>query len=258
MPLPMFYSIFLILYIVLTIVWTIYLIHSKKSICKVHIFMTLTLIFKCGYLSVTIADYLYIERYGSSLFNWSIVVNIISSLNNLFFYTTLFLVSMGYSIIKESIGIRLRMSLCTLILLQLSIIACGILDKSKFNMFSAYNLFYGISSFMISTIILIVLFITISHLKKETKVEGKGVLHLRKLALYKQMSIVTAFYFYCYYPICFAVKILPFQYEFIQRFALEILTICYYIYVGFKFKPVKNNIYYMLAMDDSEEEEDVM
>jgi hypothetical protein len=94
---------------------------------------------------------------------------------------------------------------------------------------------------------------SIKHLREASHTDGKAARNLVKLMLFRQYYIVVVSYIYFTRIVVFALDTVTiYRYRWVSNFAAEMAALVFYIYTGYKFRPVVHNPYF--ALDDEEEE----
>ena len=94
---------------------------------------------------------------------------------------------------------------------------------------------------------------SIKHLREAARTDGKAAKNLVKLTLFRQYYVVVVAYIYFTRIVVFALQtVTSYHYTWVSELARETATLAFYIFTGYKFRPVPHNPYFVL---DEEEEE---
>lgn len=94
---------------------------------------------------------------------------------------------------------------------------------------------------------------SIKHLKEAALTDGKAAAVLRKLTLFRHYYIVVISYIYFTRVVVFALTTrTSFRYTWTSHLARECATLAFYVFTGYKFRPIMHNPY--LIIEDEEEE----
>jgi G protein-coupled receptor 107 len=94
---------------------------------------------------------------------------------------------------------------------------------------------------------------SIRTLRETSKTDGKAARNLAKLTLFRQFYMVVIGYLYFTRIIVYALKtIASYKYRWVSVAAEEAVTLAFYLYMFYMFRPVEKNQYFVL--DDEEEE----
>jgi len=94
---------------------------------------------------------------------------------------------------------------------------------------------------------------SIKNLHQATHTNDKAVVNLMKLTLFRQYYIVVVCYIYFTRVVVYAlITITAYWYAWTSVMAGELVTLAFYVFTGYRFRPIEHNPYFVV--DDYEEE----
>jgi len=94
---------------------------------------------------------------------------------------------------------------------------------------------------------------SIKNLRQAAHTDGKAAVNLMKLTLFRQYYIVVVCYIYFTRVVVYAlITITAYKYAWTSVMAGELATLAFYVFTGYKFRPIGHNPYFVI--DDDEEE----
>lgn len=97
----------------------------------------------------------------------------------------------------------------------------------------------------------------IRQLRLSTAVDGKVGLNIQKLTQYRNFYMAVVGYIYFTRIIVYLVgSTVPYYLTWFQSFAGECATVAFFVWTGWKFRPMSNNPYLPVQLDDDGEEVD--
>lgn len=95
---------------------------------------------------------------------------------------------------------------------------------------------------------------SIRTLRETSKTDGKAARNLAKLTLFRQFYVLVVGYLYFTRIVVFALRtIASYKYRWVSVAAEEVVTLMFYAFMFYMFRPTERNEYF--AIDDEEEEE---
>jgi len=95
---------------------------------------------------------------------------------------------------------------------------------------------------------------SIKHLKEATQTDGKAAIVLRKLTLFRNYYIVVICYVYLTRVFVFSMLTrISFRYIWMSDLTRECATLAFYVFTGYKFRPVMHNPYLMIEEEEEAE-----
>ncbi|KAJ7554106.1 hypothetical protein O6H91_06G124900 [Diphasiastrum complanatum] len=254
--LPRLYFTFLLAYIALGALWIYVCVKRKEVVHRIHILMGVLVFLKALNLLAEAEDKLYIKRTGSA-HGWDIAFYIFGFFKGIMLFTVIVLIGTGWSFLKPFLQGKEKKILMIVIPLQVLANIANVVTEEKGP--STKDFFTWKQLFLLVDIICCcaVLFPTvwsIKHLREAAHTDGKAAKILVKLTLFRQYYIVVVSYIYFTRIIVFAFStVTAYRYKWVTEFSSELATIAFYIFTGYKFRPVPHNPYFVLENDEEDE-----
>ncbi|KAM0003057.1 putative transmembrane protein GPR107/GPR108 [Helianthus debilis subsp. tardiflorus] len=94
---------------------------------------------------------------------------------------------------------------------------------------------------------------TFKNLREAARTDGKAVVNLMKLTLFRQYYVVVICYIYFTRVVVYALEtITSYKYLWTNVVAAEMATLAFYVFTGYNFKPEAHNPYFSVDDDDEE------
>ncbi|CAI9759320.1 unnamed protein product [Fraxinus pennsylvanica] len=253
--LPRVYFVFFIVYFALTAVW-IYVLYKKRlTVFKIHFFMLAVVILKALNLLCEAEDKSYIKRTGSA-HGWDVLFYIFSFLKGITLFTLIVLIGTGWSILKPYLQDKEKKVLMIVIPLQVvANIAQVVIDETGpyGQDWMTWKKVFLLVDVVCCCAVLFPIVWSIKNLREAARTDGKAAVNLLKLTLFRQYYIVVICYIYFTRVAVYALEtITSYKYLWTSVVAGELVTLAFYVFTGYKFKPEQHNPYF--AIDDEEEE----
>ncbi|KAJ7537612.1 hypothetical protein O6H91_11G014500 [Diphasiastrum complanatum] len=252
--LPVIHFVFSLVYLVLGGVWVYICVRHKETVHRIHILMGVLVFLKTLNLLAEAEDKMFIERTGTA-HGWDIVFYVFGLLRGVMLFTVIILIGTGWSILKPFLQDKEKKVLMVVIPLQvLANIASAITDE-KGPAIKAW--FIWIQLFLLLDIIcccavLFPIVWSIKHLREASHTDGKAARNLVRLTLFRQYYIVVVSYIYFTRILVFTLNtVTAYQYRWFSYLSVELATLAFYTFTGFKFQPAVHNPYFVL--DDEED-----
>eukprot|EP00249_Psilotum_nudum_P012000 c23519_g1_i2 orf=331-1659(+) len=253
--LPVLYFSFFLLYLVLGGMWIYICVKQKVTTHRIHILMGILLVLKAFYLFSEVEDKAYIKRTGTP-HGWDIAFYAFSFLRGVMLFTVIILIGTGWSFLKPYLQGREKRVLMIVIPLQvLENVATVVIGETGpfWKNWLTWSQLLLVVDVICCCAILFPIVWSIKHLRQAAHTDGKAARNLVKLTLFRQYYIVVVGYIYYTRIIVLALKtVASYQYWWVGELNSELATLAFYIFTGYKFRPVPHNPYFVL--DDDEEE----
>lgn len=97
---------------------------------------------------------------------------------------------------------------------------------------------------------------SIRHLQEASHTDGKAAINLVKLKLFRRFYVMIVCYIYFTRIIVYILRLMvQFQYEWLDVFFQNTVTLLFFIFTGYQFQPAHSNPYFQLSNKDLEMEE---
>lgn len=257
-PLPVLFLVMSIAFFAAAAAWG-YVLHVHRSTAhKVHYLMLALVLFK-ALSTMCQAGMKHMQRTTGSPDGWNIAYYVFSLFRGVLLFTTIFLLGTGWSFLKPFLSDReKRVILAVLPLQVLANIASIVLDEegpAQRGWFTARDIFHLLDIVCCCAILFPIVW-SIKQLRESAHTDGKAARNLHKLTLFRQFYVMVVSYIYFTRIVVYLLKsTTPYQYTWLADAAEQIATLAFYCFTGFKFRPVGNNPYFHLEMDELDESE---
>ncbi|XP_066148419.1 protein GPR107 isoform X2 [Euwallacea fornicatus] len=258
MPLPALYITMALLFFLSGMFWVFLLKQSKHPVFKIHYMMSVLVFLKAISLAFHGVNYYYIEQLGFHLTTWAILFYVAHLLKGALLFVVLVLVGTGWTFIKHVLTPKDKKLFMVVIPLQvLANIAQIILEESEKGdrEYLAWKNVVILVDLLCCGCILFPVVWSIRHLQEASQTDGKAVINLRKLRLFRHFYVMVVSYIYSTRIIVYLLKItVPFQYDWLHEMFREMATYVFFVLTAYKFRPASQNPYFSLS---DEEDDDV-
>lgn len=175
-------------------------------------------------------------------------------------FTTIILLGTGYFFIKHVLSGRDKKIFLIIIPLQIfDNIALIIMEQTEEAQadYKIWKQMFLLVDLVCCGAVLFPVIWAIRHLKEASQTDGKAAINLAKLKLFREFYIMIVCYIYFTRIIVAIVKItVPFQYQWLDEFFMNLATLVLFIMTGYKFRPGSDNPYLHVPQEDEEVEMD--
>lgn len=253
--LPKLYFGFFVIYATLAGVWVYVCVKNRLSAHRIHILMGALVFLKALNLICEAEDKSFIKRTGTA-HGWDVVFYIFNFFKGIMLFTLIVLIGTGWSFLRPYLQEKDKKVLMIVIPLQVvaNIAAAMIGESGPYakDWFEWKQLLLLIDIICCSAVLFPIVW-SIKHLKEAAVTDGKAAVVLRKLTLFRHYYIVVISYIYFTRVVVFALSTrTSFRYTWTSHLARECATLGFYVFTGYKFRPVMHNPY--LVIEDEEEE----
>lgn len=253
--LPRLYFMFFLAHLTLLGVWIYVCWTQKLSVHRIHILMGLLVLMKALNLICEAEDKQYVKRTGTA-HGWDVAYYIFNFLRGGILFSVIVLIGTGWSFLKPFLQDKEKKVLIVVIPLQVfANIAFIVYDEAgpSTKDFFTWKQVFLLLDIICCCAVLFPIVWSIKHLREASHTDGKAARNLVKLTLFRQYYIVVVSYIYFTRIVVFALfTVTVYRYRWTSKFAEELAALAFYIYTGYKFRPVVHNPYFVL--DDDEEE----
>jgi hypothetical protein len=256
--LPVVYTIMAVLFFLASAAWTAVLVTHKATTHKIHYLMLALVCFKT-LATMCEAGMYHMQRTTGDSDGWNIAYYIFSVFRGTLLFTVIVLLGTGWSFLKPFLSERERNIILVVFPLQvLTNIADIILQESgpsTKGWFTWRDIFHLLDIICCCAILFPIVW-SIKHLREAAHSDGKAARNLQKLTLFRQFYVmVVSFIYFTRIVVYLLQSTMPYQYIWISDLAGELATLAFYAFTGFKFRPVGDNPYFHLEMDELDEAE---
>uniref|UniRef100_A0A5B7BKF9 Protein GPR107-like n=1 Tax=Davidia involucrata TaxID=16924 RepID=A0A5B7BKF9_DAVIN len=253
--LPSIYFMFFLIYSSLAGIW-IYILYNKRlSVFHIHFFMLAVVVLKALNLLCETEDKSYIKRTGTA-HGWDVLFYIFSFLKGITLFTLIVLIGTGWSFLKPYLQSKEKRVLMIVIPLQVvANVAQVVLDETgPFGQDSyTWKQVFLLVDVICCCAVLFPIVWSIKNLREAARTDGKAAVNLMKLTLFRQYYIVVICYIYFTRVVVYALEtITSYRYQWTSVVAGELVTLAFYVFTAYNFRPKVHNPYF--ALDDDEEE----
>eukprot|EP00163_Fabomonas_tropica_P030978 TRINITY_DN7210_c0_g1_i1.p1 TRINITY_DN7210_c0_g1~~TRINITY_DN7210_c0_g1_i1.p1 ORF type:complete len:436 (-),score=89.68 TRINITY_DN7210_c0_g1_i1:370-1677(-) len=258
-PLPWIYGMMALAFLVMLGVWLVELVRNRVQTRKIHHLFTALIILKTLSLFFEALKFQYIKTHGHASF-WDFAFYFFHSLKAIMVFVVILLVGTGWGFLKPFLSDNEKKIFMVVIPLQvIANIAVIILDETMPGEASwlTWADILRIFDLICCCAVLFPIVWSIRHLQEASATDGKAARNMSKLKLFRQFYVVVVAYIYCTRILVFFMSVsLPYRHVWISNFSSELAAFAFYIFTGYKFRPVSNNPYFLVESNDIDEEEE--
>ncbi|KAK8955942.1 hypothetical protein KSP40_PGU013602 [Platanthera guangdongensis] len=253
---PSIYSFFALVYAAFLAVWVYFALWKNRlSAHRIHQIMGALLLAKALNLICAAEDQHYIRVTGTP-HGWDVLFYIFQFLKGGLLFTVIILIGTGWSFLKPFLQVREKKVLMIVIPLQViaNIASVVIGETGPFiQNWVTWNQVFLLIDLICCCAIMFPIVWSIRTLRETSKTDGKAARNLAKLTLFRQFYIVLVGYLYFTRIVVYALKtIAAYKFQWVSVAAEETVSLAFYIFMFYMFRPVERNQYFVL--DDDEEE----
>jgi hypothetical protein len=253
--LPRLYFGFFVIYATLAGVWSYISVKNRVSTHRIHVLMGALVCLKAVILICEAEDRSFIKRTGTA-HGWDVAFYIFNFFRGIMLFTLIVLIGTGWSFLKPYLQEKDKRVLMLVIPLQVvaNIIAAmlGMSGPSAKDWFEWKQLFLLIDIVCCGAVLFPIAW-SIKHLKEATQTDGKAVAVLRKLTLFRHYYIVVICYVYFTRVFVFSMMTrISFRHMWTIDLTRECATLAFYVFTGYKFRPVMHNPSLMIEEEEGE------
>ncbi|KAI5072847.1 hypothetical protein GOP47_0012953 [Adiantum capillus-veneris] len=253
--LPLLFFCFFWVYVALAGIWTYVCIKQKITAHRIHILMGILVALKAFYMFSEAEDKFYVKKTGTP-HGWDVAFYAFSFLKGVMLFVVIVLIGTGWSFLKPYLQGKEKKVLMVVIPLQvlanIATIVIGESGLSDRNWLTWYQLLLLIDVICCCAVLFPIVW-SIKHLREAAHTDGKAARNLAKLTLFRQYYIVVVSYIYFTRIVVSVLQtVTSYHYMWVSELARELATLSFYVFTGYKFRPIPHNPYFVL---DEEEEE---
>ena len=253
MPLPLVYGILGATFTVLFCAWVVYVVAHKADAHRIHVLMAALLVFKALTMVAKAGETHMDGKYGEDR-GWSIAFYVFNSIRGMLFLLVVVLVAVGWSYMKPFLSDRDKKILMIIVPLQLFITIANIVVQEAGPAtpnFASWDTLLMVAQFVCFCAILFPLAWSMKSLKEASLSDGKAARNYMKMQLFRQFYIILVAFVYFKLIILYMLRsLLPPRDIWMAPTSMEAITLGLYIFVGFKFRPARENPMLAIEMAD--------
>ncbi|KAL6463576.1 hypothetical protein MHYP_G00279670, partial [Metynnis hypsauchen] len=258
-PLPKLYICMSVFFFLSGTVWVHVLRTRSADVYKIHWLMAALPFTKSLSLIFHAIDYYYISNQGFPIEGWAVVYYITHLLKGALLFITIALIGTGWAFVKHILSDKDKKIFMIVIPLQVLANVAYIIIESTEEGSSEYGLWMEIL-FLVDLLccgaILFPVVWSIRHLQEASATDGKAVINLAQLKLFRHYYVMIVCYIYFTRIIAILIKVIvPFQWKWLYQLLDELATLTFFVLTGHKFRPASYNPYLLLSVEDEEDME---
>jgi hypothetical protein len=257
-PLPVLFLVMSIFYFLASGIWSFVLYTHQKTTLKIHFLMLALVLFK-ALATMCESGMYHMKRTTGNSDGWNVAYYIFSLFRGVLLFTVIVLIGTGWSFLKPFLSAKEKQVIMVVFPLQvLANVADIILQEqgpAVKGWFTWRDIFHLLDIVCCCAILFPIVW-SIKHLREAAHSDGKAARNLHKLTLFRQFYVMVVSYIYFTRIVVYLLKsTTPYQYVWLSDCAGELATLAFYCFTGFKFRPVSDNPYFHLEMDELDEAE---
>ncbi|XP_077300928.1 protein GPR107 [Arctopsyche grandis] len=254
MPLPALYTMMSMLFALSAFFWTFIICTSRHPVYRIHILMCILVFLKALSLALHGVNFHFLQVRGEHVPAWAILYYITHLFKGALLFITIVLVGTGWNFIKHILADRDKKLFMIVIPLQvIANVAEIIIDESEEGavQYNAWSYTFILLDLMCCTTIIFPIIWSIKHLQDASTTDGKALINLRKLKLFKHFYLMVFCYIYSTRMIAYVLKkIFAFQYSWLDEMFKGMATFVFFVLTGYKFRPASANPYFSTTSAD--------
>ncbi|MCL4130154.1 UNVERIFIED_CONTAM: hypothetical protein GTU68_014515, partial [Idotea baltica] len=238
-PLPALYFMMSLIFFLSACFWFFILKNSKEPVFKLHYLMGVLVVIKSLSLFFHGINYHFIQINGVHMEAWAVMYYIMHLLKGALLFTVLALIGSGWAFIKHVLCSKEKKIFMVVIPLQIiANVATIIIEETEEwnpDRMTWIQLLFLID-FLCCVAILLPVVWSIRHLQEASQTDGKALISLSKLKLFRHFYIMVVCYIYFTRIIVYLLRItVTFQYEWLDDLFRELATFAFFALTGYKF-----------------------
>eukprot|EP01062_Namystynia_karyoxenos_P057838 TRINITY_DN48_c0_g1_i2.p1 TRINITY_DN48_c0_g1~~TRINITY_DN48_c0_g1_i2.p1 ORF type:complete len:529 (+),score=233.85 TRINITY_DN48_c0_g1_i2:94-1680(+) len=256
-PLPVLFLVLFFVYIALIVLWGWNMKNHKAEVHNIHYLMALLLVLKSGTLLFESLKYFAFQRLGTGVAVWDVFFYIFMMLKGVLLFTGILLIGTGWSFVKPCLQQRDKRILLFVLPLQVIVnIALIVIDETTEGdpSWSSWQEALRVADIICCCLVLLPIVWSVSLLKNAQSADGKVARNLSRLRQFRTFYIcVVAYIYFTRIIVVLIESALHYQWTFLGPLTAELGSLCFYVFTGLKFRPMKKNPYLELEAADFEE-----
>ncbi|XP_012921429.1 protein GPR108 isoform X5 [Heterocephalus glaber] len=239
------------------IFWVNVLCRNTYNVFKIHWLMAALAFTKSISLLFHSINYYFINSQGHPIEGLAVVHYVTHLLKGALLFITIALIGSGWAFVKYVLSDKEKKIFGIVIPLQVLANVAYIIIESREAGASDYGLWKEIL-FLVDLIccgaILFPVVWSIRHLQDASGTDGKVLVNLAKLKLFRHYYVMVICYVYFTRIIAILLRVaVPFQWQWLYQLLVEGSTLAFFVLTGYKFQPTRDNPYLQLPQEDEED-----
>lgn len=257
-PLPLVYLVMGVFYALAAAIWIAVLYNNRPTTLRIHWLMLALVVVKCVSTGCE-AGMFHMKRLTGTPDGWNIAFYIFSFVRGVLLFAVIVLIGTGWSFLKPFLSDKEKRVIMIVVPLQVLANSADIIllenGPAVKGWFTWRDIFHLLDIICCCAILFPIVW-SIKHLREAANTDGKAARNLQKLTLFRQFYVMVVSYIYFTRIVVYLLKsTTPYQYVWLSDCAGELATLAFYCFTGFKFRPVSQNPYFHLEMDELDESE---
>jgi len=254
-PLITVYGFLAFAYSGLLVLWLVIVYRNKSDAHRIHALMAVLVLFKFLTMMAMSGKYRVNMKNGDAT-GWEIAWYIFNTIRGLLFFLVIVLVAVGWSYMKPFLSDRDKKVLLVVLPLQCFITIATIVTQEEGPAapnFTSWDTLLLVAQFVCFCAILFPIVWSMKHLREASRTDGKAARNYMKMQMFRQFYVWVVAFVYFKLIIFYLLKsTLDPSNIWIAETSMETVTFAFYIFVGLRFQPKKQNPFLSLEMADFE------
>eukprot|EP01062_Namystynia_karyoxenos_P062389 TRINITY_DN55285_c0_g1_i1.p1 TRINITY_DN55285_c0_g1~~TRINITY_DN55285_c0_g1_i1.p1 ORF type:complete len:512 (+),score=196.08 TRINITY_DN55285_c0_g1_i1:71-1537(+) len=251
--LPMVYMLIFFIYLVLVGIWGWVMHKRPQYLHKVHFLMLLLLVLKTGTMLFESLKYHAFKETGTGS-SWDVFFYTFLMLKGIALFLAILLLGTGWSFLKPHLAEKDRKILLIVLPLQVLVNICEVAidettegDPSWKTWQDALRIF----DIVCCCVVLLPIVWSVKNLKDASQADGKVMRNISRLKQFQAFyMLVVAYIYFTRIVVVLVESALHYKDTWLGTVILEAGTLFFYIFTGWKFRPVHQNPYLSLSEED--------
>jgi len=256
-PLPFIYGAASILFTAAFAVWQRQVMVEKASAHKIHHLMSALCLVRAAAVGFEALRYQSMKQTGDG-HAWSTLYYVLTFVKGVMLFSVILLIGTGWSFVKPFLQDRDKKILLAVVPLQVLVnTAMVVVEETPpgTNGWMTWRDVLHLLDVICCCAILFPIVWSIRHLREAAEADGKALLTLNKLKVFREFYILVVCYIYFTRIIVYLVRVtLPCHLAWAAKGASELASLAFYTTVGYKFRPRADNPYLRVPGEEDEGE----
>eukprot|EP01064_Diplonema_japonicum_P037154 TRINITY_DN8634_c3_g1_i1.p1 TRINITY_DN8634_c3_g1~~TRINITY_DN8634_c3_g1_i1.p1 ORF type:complete len:509 (+),score=106.55 TRINITY_DN8634_c3_g1_i1:57-1583(+) len=256
--LPLAFMFFAIVFFGLLVKWGHWMSNNKDHLHKIHFLMALALFLKSGTLFFETFRYKHYQEEGNMSSFYDYMYYTFLALKGTLLFAVIALIGSGWSFLKPYLHPRDKKILLVVIPLQLFInILWIVVDhlRDGDSEWDKWQNFLSVLDMACCLIVMVPILWSVKQIRNAQSSDGKVARNLARMKQFRTLYLAIVIYIYFKTIICGMVLTEQVKYDntWIPPVLTELATLVCFVFVGLKFRPMKENPYTHLEEEDFQE-----